>query len=158
MAGMKKQIIDKIEQAAWDSETIRFRASKRNAFKQVLSLAYDAGKASQIAKGGSPMIELNSTPDTYIAGMMDAARIVRERKGKYTLEQTANYLEGLCISQSSNPNASNSLSQAMLVPRNPQTGDYDFEAEPICIDCGIATKRGRGSARCKACWNSRLGQ
>ena len=47
------------------------------------------------------MMELNGTPDTYIAGMMDAARIVRERKGKYTLEQTANYLEALCTSQSS---------------------------------------------------------
>jgi hypothetical protein len=45
-------------------------------------------------------MELNGTPDTYIAGMMDAARIVRERKGKYTLEQTANYLEALCTSQS----------------------------------------------------------
>lgn len=26
-----------------------------------------------------------------------------------------------------------------------------------CIDCGIATKDGAGSARCSDCWNSRLG-
>jgi hypothetical protein len=43
------------------------------------------------------------TPETYIAGMMDAARIVRERKGKYTLEQTANYLETLCTSRADSP-------------------------------------------------------
>jgi len=47
------------------------------------------------------MIDLNGTPDTYIAGMLDAARIIRERKGKYTSEQTANYLEALCTSLSS---------------------------------------------------------
>jgi hypothetical protein len=40
----KQQTVDRIEQAAWESETIRFRASKRAAFKDVLSQAYDAGR------------------------------------------------------------------------------------------------------------------
>lgn len=40
----KQQTIDRIEQAAWDSETIRFRASKRTAFKKILSQVYDAAR------------------------------------------------------------------------------------------------------------------
>jgi hypothetical protein len=40
----RQQTIDRIEQAAWDSETLRFRASKRGAFKKVLGQVYDAAR------------------------------------------------------------------------------------------------------------------
>ena len=80
-------------------------------------------------------MELNGTPDTYIAGMMDAARIVRERKGKYTLEQTANYLEALCHQSKGVNEASTPLPK--IHHRNsvrslPQTSDKDIHHCPHC--------------------------
>ena len=40
---------------------------------------------------------------------------------------------------------------------------YDYcsecedKQETNCIDCGVKTKPGQGSARCPECWDSRLG-
>jgi len=41
------------------------------------------------------------------------------------------------------------------------TEDADWNicecAKTFCTDCGVETKPGEGSARCKKCWDSRFG-
>ena len=39
-----------------------------------------------------------------------------------------------------------------------RTIEYDWEPESCCIDCGVETTPGPGSARCTQCWDDRCGE
>jgi len=55
-----------------------------------------------------------------------------------------------------NDEVSNYLRETIDLIKEKQYGKAD-EKDTKCIDCGIKTKPGSGSARCPECWEARCG-